>query len=116
MQSDAHGEGIALIKCAQCRLQMIFCYLGNILYVKVDSSLTTWAWSLQLDSNQKGKDAQLLLRGTQKTESTVVPLYESTLNLHLDYYFIFTLLHLKNPEDLEKFLEKTGSTDGGSNW
>lgn len=107
MQSDAHVEGIALIKCTQCRFQMIFCYLGNILYVKVGSSLKTWAWSMQLDSNQKGQDIQLLCRGTQKTESTVVPLYESTWNSHLNYYFIFTLLHLKNLEDLEKFLEKT---------
>lgn len=41
MQSDAHGEGIALIKCTQSRLQMIFCYSGDILYVKVGSSLKT---------------------------------------------------------------------------
>jgi len=43
---------------------------------------------------------------TGKTGSAMVPLYESMLDPHLEYYF-FSLPHLKNTGVLDQFLEKT---------
>ena len=62
---------------------------------------------MQLNSNQKGKQMFKVTRKyTEETESTVVPLYASMLDPHLEYYFLFSLPHLKNTGDLEQFLEK----------
>lgn len=62
---------------------------------------------MQLNSNQKGKQMVKVTRKyTEKTGSTVVPLHESVSD-PLEYYFLLSLPHLKNTEDLEQFLEKT---------
>lgn len=104
MQSNPHREGTTLTDIVTDSKGSAAIQEKN-LDVSTSSSLKSSAQSMQLNSNQKDKLMFKVTRKyTEKIRITVVSLYESTPDPHLEYHFIFFIL--KNTGDLEHFMEK----------